>query len=86
MLVVVVDMTEVFTVPCEEARSNSTTPNTEHICTRTCSVEKSRLFQLSGHNQVPLHHNCLPIPVQRESTAEPLGRIWADGAERGGVS
>lgn len=31
------DMTKVFTVPCEEARSNSTTPNTPHICTRTCS-------------------------------------------------
>lgn len=36
-LVVMVDMTKVFTVPCEEARSNSTTPNTAHICTRTCS-------------------------------------------------
>lgn len=83
VLVVVVDMTEVFTVPCEEPRSNSTTPNTAHVCTRTCSVEKSRLFQLSGTTRCLSITTASPYPCRGKARQSPwavFGRMKLRGA------
>lgn len=63
-----VDMTKVFTVPCEEARSNSTTPNIAHICTRTCSSHLAQPgaspSQLPPNTRAEGKHRRAPGPGQ----------------------